>query len=234
MNLFFFVGEFLLISKILGLLTIGRGGIIALIEFDFKKIVAFSTLSQLGFMVFLLRYGEWQLRFFHLLVHAIFKSFLFMIVGCIIIIGYGNQDGRFMGVSLSNFWIVNVFIGFACLNLRGFPLTMGFLSKDVILESFFIYSREMILLLLFCLFCCFTVAYRMKIYYMSVFSMRMGSPLIFNYYFGGNLMSLIFLILFLSCWRLILEELLVFDDIFAGSQDVKIIDFIIILFGIFL
>jgi len=80
----------------------GVGGLMALIESDFKRIVAFSTLRQLGLMVFVLRYGEWQLSFFHLLTHAIFKSFLFIIVGCIMSLSYGGQDGRLMGLSVKN------------------------------------------------------------------------------------------------------------------------------------
>lgn len=232
-NLFFYMEELFIISKILGLITIGSGGIIALMEPDFKKIIAFSTLSQLGLIVFVLSYGEWELRFFHLLTHAIFKSFLFIVVGCVIFIAYGNQDSRFMGVSLISSWLKNILIGFACLNLRGFPLTIGFLSKDVILESFIIFRNEILLGSLFFLFCCFTVGYRIKIYFMSVFIIKMGNGLLFNYKFGGSLRGIFFLFSFLICWGLILEELVIFDEIFVGERDAKILDFIIILIGIF-
>jgi len=210
----------------------GRGGIIALMEPDFKKIVAFSTLRQLGLIVFVLSYGEWQLSFFHLLTHAIFKSFLFMVVGCVITIGYGGQESRFMGLNLFNSWIKNIFIGFACLNLRGFPLTIGFLSKDVILESFMRFRIDFFLMFLFILFCCFTVAYSLKIYYISVSSIKMGNSGIINFHLRGGLIGLFFLFFFLSTWGLILEEFVVFDDIFTGEQDAKIVDFFIVLLGV--
>jgi len=232
MNLFFYVEDLYTISKLLGLITIGSGGIMALMETDFKKIIAFSTLSQLGLMIFVLSYGEWQLRFFHLLTHAIFKSFLFIIVGCIITMGYGNQDRRLIGINLINSWMKNIFIGFACLNLRGFPLTIGFLSKDVILESFITFRNEIFLILFFCLFCCITVSYRIKIYFISVYYIKMGNTLTFNYNFSGSLNGLLILFIFLACWGLMLEEIVVFDDFFTGNQDAKIVDFFIIFLGI--
>lgn len=185
-------------GKILGLITIGVGGILALIECDFRKIVAFSTLSQLGLMVFVLSFGEWQLCFFHLVTHAIFKSFLFILVGCRISKGYGNQDRRLIGLNLSSRFLLNIFLGFACLNLRGFPLTIGFLSRDVILESFFSFSIERLMLGFFCLFCCFTVGYRIKIYFFAVDGMKIGNSLTFSFPFGGGLLGLVILFLFLA------------------------------------
>lgn len=69
-----------------------------MVEVDFRKIVAFSTLRQLGLLVFVLSLGELGMCFFHLLTHAIFKSFLFILCGVFISFSYGEQDRRVMSL----------------------------------------------------------------------------------------------------------------------------------------
>lgn len=232
MNLFFSDDIIFSVCELIGISTMGIGGLMALAESDLKKVVAFSTLRQLGLIVFVFRFGEWQLSFFHLLTHAIFKSFLFMVVGCVITMGYGNQDRRLIGLNLFNRWIIQIFVGFACLNLRGFPLTIGFLSKDAIIESLLRFGGRFLSIFLFCFFCCFTVGYRFKIFFYCVGFMRMGNSLLFGYSFSGPLGGLIFLFYFLCFWGLIVEEIVLFEDLFVSEQDAKILDVFIILGGI--
>lgn len=97
---FFSFNFFFYICMYLGIVTIGMGGFIAICELDLKKVVAFSTLSQLGLLVFVLRFGEVIICFFHLLSHAIFKSLLFLICGVFIAMRFGVQDVRIIGVKL--------------------------------------------------------------------------------------------------------------------------------------
>nr|UQJ73610.1 NADH dehydrogenase subunit 5 [Potthastia sp. 4XL] len=141
-----FLGNLLLL---LAGLTMFMAGLGANFEFDLKKIIALSTLSQLGLMMSILAMGLPKLAFFHLLTHALFKALLFMCAGAIIHNMKNSQDIRDMGC-LSTFMPFST----SCLNvanlaLCGMPFLAGFYSKDLILEmvslsyvnmfSFFLY-----------------------------------------------------------------------------------------------
>ena len=132
----FLLGE----NKILFLvsvLTIFISGYGANFEIDLKKIIALSTLSQLGVIIITLSLGFSELSFFHLMTHALFKSLLFLCAG-VIIHGIGDiQDIRYLGGVLRGLPVISVFFIGASLALCGFPFIAGFYSKDVILEIFF-------------------------------------------------------------------------------------------------
>nr|QAX27883.1 NADH dehydrogenase subunit 5 [Chilo suppressalis] len=125
---------FFKVLLVLSGLTMFMAGISANYEFDLKKIIALSTLSQLGLMMSILSMGFPDLAFFHLLTHAMFKALLFMCAGVIIHMMNDMQDIRFMG-GISNF----IPLTCLCLNvsnmaLCGIPFLAGFYSKDLILE----------------------------------------------------------------------------------------------------
>lgn len=127
---------FLPYIQFIGLLTLFLGSFCACGSFDAKKIVAFSTLSHLGYMFLGLSRGIFNLAFFHLIVHASFKALMFICVGMLICEKKHSQDFRHMGVSFSNLffiWLITL-RGF---RLMGFPFFSGFFSKDFLLESFF-------------------------------------------------------------------------------------------------
>nr|YP_010564286.1 NADH dehydrogenase subunit 5 [Cifuna locuples]UYX62296.1 NADH dehydrogenase subunit 5 [Cifuna locuples] len=115
-------------------LTMFMAGISANYEFDLKKIIALSTLSQLGLMMSILSMGFPELAFFHLLTHAMFKALLFMCAGVIIHMMGDMQDIRFMG-GLSSY-IPLTFLCFSVSNMAlcGIPFLAGFYSKDLILD----------------------------------------------------------------------------------------------------
>nr|YP_007025093.1 NADH dehydrogenase subunit 5 [Nabis apicalis]AEI53336.1 NADH dehydrogenase subunit 5 [Nabis apicalis] len=120
---------------LLCLLTMLMAGLGASFEYDLKKIIALSTLSQLGLMMSILFIGFPFLAFFHLLTHAFFKALLFLCAGLIIHLMSDSQDIRFMGgivkyipYTCSCFFISNI-------SLCGLPFMAGFYSKDLILES---------------------------------------------------------------------------------------------------
>uniref|UniRef100_UPI0030E3C860 NADH dehydrogenase subunit 5 n=1 Tax=Precis coelestina TaxID=2988838 RepID=UPI0030E3C860 len=115
-------------------LTMFMAGICANYEFDLKKIIALSTLSQLGLMMSILSMGYGDLAFFHLLTHAMFKALLFMCAGVIIHMMMDNQDIRLMGGISLYIPLTSLCMNISNLALCGIPFLAGFYSKDMILE----------------------------------------------------------------------------------------------------
>lgn len=130
-------------------LTIFIAGLGANFEFDLKKIIALSTLSQLGLIIRILSIGFYKLAFFHLLTHALFKALLFMCAGAIIHNINNSQDIRLIGGLGIHIPLTSACFNVANLALCGMPFLAGFYSKDIILEvvslsyvnifSFFLY-----------------------------------------------------------------------------------------------
>lgn len=108
------------------------GGVRALFEEDLKKVVAMSTLSQLGMMMYVLSVGVWVLSFMHMVIHAFFKSMLFLRTGVLMRNYRGGQDSRFFGGDLFSF-LSFLFFFVRILCLVGFPFFIGFYSKDFII-----------------------------------------------------------------------------------------------------
>nr|YP_010417629.1 NADH dehydrogenase subunit 5 [Junonia sophia]USF17736.1 NADH dehydrogenase subunit 5 [Junonia sophia] len=115
-------------------LTMFMSGVCANYEFDLKKIIALSTLSQLGLMMSILSMGYGDLAFFHLLTHAMFKALLFMCAGVIIHMMMDNQDIRMMGGISLYIPLTSLCMNISNLALCGIPFLAGFYSKDMILE----------------------------------------------------------------------------------------------------
>lgn len=123
-----------MIFLVISCLTMFISGLGANFEFDLKKIIALSTLRQLGLIISVLFLGGPVLAFFHLLVHALFKALLFICAGNIIHIMGGYQDIRFMGNIIFNLPLTCRLFNVRNLSLCGFPFLSGFYSKDLILE----------------------------------------------------------------------------------------------------
>nr|QUE27236.1 NADH dehydrogenase subunit 5 [Actias dubernardi] len=122
------------ILLLLSILTMFMAGISANYEFDLKKIIALSTLSQLGLMMSILSMGFPNLAFFHLLTHAMFKALLFMCAGVIIHMLNDNQDIRYMGGVSVYVPLTSLCLNISNMALCGIPFLAGFYSKDLILE----------------------------------------------------------------------------------------------------
>jgi NADH-ubiquinone oxidoreductase chain 5 len=110
-------------------------GLIAVYQYDIKKIIAYSTCSQLGYMFFCSGLSNYNLTLFHLFNHAFFKALLFLGAGSIIGALLDEQDYRKMGGLIYKlpFTYISIFIG--SMAIIGFPFLTGFYSKDFILES---------------------------------------------------------------------------------------------------
>nr|UGW52231.1 NADH dehydrogenase subunit 5 [Gonodactylus sp. SIO BIC C12730] len=161
---------------LLGGTTMFMAGLGANFEYDLKKIIALSTLSQLGVMMSILGFGLPDLAFFHLLSHALFKALLFMCAGVIIHSAKDYQDIRMMG-GLSKFMPLTTFyMNLANLALCGMPFMAGFYSKDVILEMAFMGTINYISFLMYVFATGLTVCYTARLVYYSVTgSFNMGS-----------------------------------------------------------
>lgn len=153
---------------VIGSVTITIAGLCACAEIDLKKIVALSTLSQLGVIVVALSVQLKALCFFHLTTHAIFKAIIFISVGIGIHTVYGSQDFR----RFANFGRVSALpslsLTVANTSLAGFPFMAGYYRKDAILESFYNYRLSFLFLLIFLLGVGLTCAYRVKITMLAI------------------------------------------------------------------
>lgn len=166
-NRYLVIREFSRGLIILSVLTIFISGLMANFEFDLKKIIALSTLSQLGLIIIILRIGFPILAYYHLLTHAIFKSLLFIRAGVIIHRIINNQDIRIIG-GLNEFIPFTIFrFNLTLIALCGFPFISGFYSKDIIIEIIYFRKFNIILFLISVISLIFTVIYSIRLIYYS-------------------------------------------------------------------
>jgi len=123
------------VVAITGAATMVFGATIALTQFDIKRIVAWSTVSQLGYMMMACGLGAYAAGIYHLLTHGAFKALLFLCCGSVIIALHHEQDMRRMGGLKDKLPVTYWTFVIGSLALAGFPLTAGFFSKDEILVS---------------------------------------------------------------------------------------------------
>jgi len=120
---------------LIGAITAFFMALIAIIQYDIKRVVAYSTLSQLGFMTMALGAGAYSAGIFHLMTHAFFKAVLFLGAGSVIIALHHEQDMRKMG-GLRKYMPITYFtMLIGALANAGFPPFAGFFSKDSIIEA---------------------------------------------------------------------------------------------------
>jgi proton-translocating NADH-quinone oxidoreductase chain L len=124
----------MMVIAIVGVITLFFGGLVALVQDDIKKVLAYSTVSQLGYMVAALGVGGYTAGIFHLFTHGFFKALLFLGSGSLIHAVHSNNMSDMGGMRKympHTFWTFIV----GSLALAGFPMTAGFFSKDEILVS---------------------------------------------------------------------------------------------------
>nr|QZH55186.1 NADH dehydrogenase subunit 5 [Lardoglyphus konoi] len=170
----FLLMEFYNILMVVSLLTVFVAGLCALYEMDFKKVVAMSTLSQLGFMIFSISMGYWILAYLHMMFHAFFKSVLFLSTGNLMHFFLGDQDSRYFG-TLGNSFFSKLFFSMSCLSLMGFPFSLGFYSKDLILGGYLFEFSGMCGVVFF-ISCCFTVSYSLRLISMGFLNFPSFNP----------------------------------------------------------
>jgi NADH-quinone oxidoreductase subunit L len=113
---------------------------IGLVQNDIKRIIAYSTCSQLGYMFFAVGVGAYGAAMFHLFTHAFFKALLFLGAGSVIHAVNDEQDIRKMGGLSSYIPFTHMLMLIGTISLMGFPFTAGYYSKDAIIESAYLAS----------------------------------------------------------------------------------------------
>ena len=142
--------DVLLFILYIGSITAFFLGLVALVQNDIKRIIAYSTISQLGYMTAALGASLYSLAMFHLITHAFFKALLFLCAGSIIVKCHHEQDIRKIGGLRKYMPITYLAFMYASLSLIGFPLTSGFYSKESIIDAigYFDHSIPYVMLLL--------------------------------------------------------------------------------------
>jgi len=120
---------------IIGAITALFMGLVGIVQNDIKRVVAYSTLSQLGYMTVALGASAYSVAIFHLMTHAFFKALLFLAAGSVIIALHHKQDMREMGGVAKYMPITAATAWLGSLALIGFPFFSGFYSKDLIIEA---------------------------------------------------------------------------------------------------
>lgn len=146
----------------ISIITTIISGICALYEFDMKKIIALSTLRQLGVIIISLGLGMPILALFHLYTHAMFKALLFMCGGNIIHCYRGKQDMRQISNVSNLLPVTRTFLNISNIALCGIPFLAGFYSKDLIIESLIVGNINLIIFILGAFGLCLTVLYSIR------------------------------------------------------------------------
>nr|UYB77983.1 NADH dehydrogenase subunit 5 [Argas sp. San Antonio ARK-2022a] len=226
----FFFSKFLLF---ISLMTVIMAGVGAMLEMDLKKIIALSTLSQIGLMMLVLSLGLSDLSFFHLLTHAIFKAMLFLCAGVMIHNNLGSQDIRLMGLYYKLNPVISGSFGLSSLALFGFPFLSGFYSKDLLLEYIYMSEKSFFMVFLIILATIFTCLYSFRLLYYVIWkglfsnctvilgmSFLMSFPIfimgVVVVFFGSMMM-----------WIIFPEPVFV-----ILSLDVKLLNFFILIFSV--
>lgn len=170
--IFEYSNNILLFITFLGSVTALFASSIGLVQNDIKKVIAYSTCSQLGYMFFACGLSNYYASIFHLLNHALFKALLFLAAGSIIHALNNEQDMRKMGGLLNLLPVSYIAILIGSLALAGFPFLSGFYSKDFILETalFSFTIKNSFSLLLGSLTAVFTITYSIRLIYFVFYS----------------------------------------------------------------
>lgn len=183
---------------ILGLFTIVFSSFCANYEFDLKRIIALSTLRQLGLMVSSVFLNLIDYSYFHILTHAIFKSLLFLCSGIYIYNILDNQDIRFIGSLCNYIPLTTSCFNISNLSLCGIPFLSGFYSRDLIIESSFFITLNFYVFLLFYLSLGLTCCYTSRLIYYTVYKNYFISSIFKSYDFIDYIKIRIFLLTFFS------------------------------------
>nr|DBA43488.1 TPA_asm: ND5 [Bombus cullumanus] len=169
-------GYILMISSMTMLIS----GLMANFEMDFKKIIALSTLSQLGFMMSIYSLSMVNLTFLHLFIHAFFKSMMFMCVGSFIHYMFGMQNFRFYSGMYYLYPMKGLLLMLSLMMLCGFPFLVGFYSKDLIIEYYFLNNMSVFSLMNLIFGTIFTVSYSFRIMLMLMNNIYMMNLIYLN------------------------------------------------------
>lgn len=153
------------VVAVIGLATALLAATIAMRQYDIKKVLAYSTVSQLGFMFLALGVGSYTVAVFHVMTHAFFKALLFLGSGSVIHAMGGEQDVRKMGGLGKHMRTTQITFLVGCLAISGIPGLSGFFSKDAILAAAFAHNPLLYVLAL--LAAMMTAYYMFRLYFLT-------------------------------------------------------------------
>nr|BDQ43545.1 NADH dehydrogenase subunit 5 [Amynthas sp. CS029] len=159
--------------------TTTMAGLSAMTECDMKKIIALSTLSQLGMMMAAMGLGMVNLAYFHMVTHALFKALLFICAGTLIHSHTHSQDLRWMGNITTQMPTTTSCFMLANMALCGAPFMSGFYSKDMIVESSIFYSNNLIMLTIILFTVSLTSFYTMRFSLTTIWGPSNSGPFIY-------------------------------------------------------
>ncbi len=167
----------LLLCLWLGAITTIFSSLIGLFQHDIKKVIAYSTMSQLGMMVIAVGLSSYNIALFHLINHAFYKGLLFLGAGAVIHAVFDNQDFRKYGGLRSFLPLTYSVMLIASLSLVAFPFMTGFYSKDFILESAFgqFFFSSIAVYVIATIGAIFTTLYSVKVLYLTFLTNPNGS-----------------------------------------------------------
>lgn len=213
----------LLLCLWLGAITTVFSSLVGLFQQDIKKVIAYSTMSQLGMMVIAIGLSSYNIALFHLVNHAFYKGLLFLGAGAVIHAVADNQDFRKYGGLISFLPLTYSVILIASLSLVAFPFMTGFYSKDFILESAFgqYYFSSIAVYVIAVIGAIFTTLYSVKVLYLTFLANPNGSMQYYKHAHEGDI--------FLSLPLVILAVFSIFfgyvtKDIFIGLGSSFFID----------
>ncbi len=213
----------LLLCLWLGAITTVFSSLIGLFQQDIKKVIAYSTMSQLGMMVIAIGLSSYNVALFHLVNHAFYKGLLFLGAGAVIHAVADNQDFRKYGGLISFLPLTYSVILIASLSLVAFPFMTGFYSKDFILESAFgqFTFSSIAVYVIATIGAIFTTLYSVKVLYLTFLANPNGSLQYYKHAHEGDI--------FLSLPLVILAIFSIFfgyitKDIFIGLGSSFFID----------
>jgi NADH-quinone oxidoreductase subunit L len=140
--LFEYAPAALSVVTVVGAMTAFFAATVGLVQNDIKRVIAYSTCSQLGYMFVALGVGAYSAGIFHLFTHAFFKALLFLGAGSVIHAMHHDQDIRNMGGLRRSIPFTAAMMAIGTLALTGFPFTAGYYSKDAIIEAAFVSHRD--------------------------------------------------------------------------------------------
>jgi NADH-quinone oxidoreductase subunit L len=139
--LFEYAPAALSVVVVVGAITAFFAATVGLVQNDIKRVIAYSTCSQLGYMFVALGVGAYSVGIFHLFTHAFFKALLFLGAGSVIHAMHHEQDIRNMGALRRYIPVTAALMAVGTLALTGFPFTAGYYSKDAIIEAAYVSHR---------------------------------------------------------------------------------------------
>ena len=178
----------LLLCLWLGAITTVFSSLIGLFQQDIKKVIAYSTMSQLGMMVIAVGLSSYNIALFHLINHAFYKGLLFLGAGAVIHAVADNQDFRKYGGLISYLPLTYSVILIASLSLVAFPFMTGFYSKDFILESAYgqYYFSSTAVYIIAVIGAIFTTLYSVKVLYLTFLTSPNGPKIFYKNTFLGK------------------------------------------------